>query len=96
MGIFGFLFFGLVVFLFFRSNTKRGQNFVRSYYYLMCLQKGKSVEEANYLARDIITPKSDPGFDKRLMIMAAEFAKEHTNGKQLPIINEAIASGFIK
>ena len=96
MEIFGFLFFILAGWLFLKSNTKRGQNFVRSYYFLKCLQKGKSVEEANYLARDILTLKSDPDFDKRLTQMATEFSKKNTNGKQLPVINQAVADGYVK
>ena len=87
---------GLILLLFVRANTRRGQNFIRSYYFLLCLKNGKTVEEANYLARMIATMKSDPNYDKKIMILATSFSRENFNGKQLPIINEATAKGFIK
>ena len=82
--------------LFFRANTRRGVNFVRSYYFLLCLDEGKTLEEANYLARRILTRNSNSDDDNQLMQKASDFSKESFNGKQLPIINEAILKGFIK
>jgi len=94
--IFGILFFILLGWLLFRANTNRGQNFIRSFYFLLCLDNGKTVEEANNLARNILTINSDPDNDKRLIQMATDFSKENLRGKQLPIINEAASKGFVK
>ncbi len=96
MLIFTILFFVLVIWLLVRSNSQRGKNFVRSYYFLLCLSEGQSVEESNYLARSILTLKSNPDFDKRLIQMASNFSQENFNGKQLLIIKEAALKGFVK
>ena len=86
---------GLALFIFFRANTKRGKNFVRAYYFLLCLDNGKSTQEANVLARQIATAKSNPDYDRNLIQMASKFSKENFNGKQLPIINLAVAKGYL-
>jgi hypothetical protein len=96
VAFFGVLFFLLIGFLFFRSNIKRGKNFIRAYYYLLCLKNGKTPIEANQMARDILTPNSNADFDNKISNMAVEFAKEATGGKQLPIINKAISQGYLK
>ena len=82
--------------LFFRANTRRGVNFVRSHYFLICLDEGKTLEESNYMARRILTRNSNPDDDNQLIQKASDFSKEFLNGKQLPIINEALSKEFIK
>lgn len=89
-------FFLLLGWLFLKSNTRRGITFVRSYYFLLCLDNGKAKEEANYLARKTFTRTSDPDYDRRLSKMAVSFSKENFNGKQLPVINAATLKGYIK
>lgn len=94
--IFAFvLFFVFVAWIIFRANTKRGKNFVQSFYYLSCLKSGKSAEEANRLAHNIFTPTSDTHRDRQLKKRATEFSQEKYNGKQLPVIREAASQGFI-
>lgn len=96
MKIFGILFFVLLAWLFFKSNTKRGINFVRSFYFLAMLEEGKTVEEANYMARQIATKTSDPNLDHKVFSMAELASKEYFGGKQLPIIAEAKRKGFVQ
>lgn len=96
MGYVIFVCFLIVVWLFFKKNREAGANFVRSYYYLLCLKNEKSIEDANYLARTILRSDSDPDFDLKLTQEAVTFSKNHFDGKQLPIIAEAQKRGFVK
>jgi|GEM_PF-3789897 len=89
------LFFVFVAWVIFRANTKRGKNFVQSFYYLSCLNEGKSPEEANRLAHNVLTSGSDPHEDKHLTRSASDYSQEKFNGKQLPVIRKAASEGFI-
>lgn len=54
------------------------------------------MEEATYLARQILKGGSDPDYDQRLIQMATDFSNENFGGKQLPVIQEAKNKGFAK
>lgn len=95
MIVFVIMFFVLLGWVLLRASKTRRKNFVQSFYYLSCLGKGKSTAEANNLAHNILTPKSDPKDDKRWTQRASEFSQEKFNGKQLPVIQEAASKGFI-
>ena len=89
------LFFVFVAWVIYRANTRRGKNFVQSFYYLSCLEKGKTAEEANRLAHNVLVSGSDPKRDKHLTRLASDYSQEKFNGKQLPGIQKAASKGFI-
>lgn len=80
--------------LFFRSNTKRGQTFVRATEYLMHLNCGCSADEANLFAAHLFTKHSNPDYDQKALTRAANLSRSEFNGKQLPIIQLAQEKGF--
>lgn len=77
------------------ANTNRGKNFVKSYYFLECLHMGSTVEEANRMASTLFQTWSNPDTDYDVMQRALAFSKKHHDGKQLPIISEAVKVGFV-
>ena len=89
------LFFVLVVWVIIRANSNRGKTFVQSFYYLSCLESGKSAKEANYLAHEILMAGNDPEKEKCLARKASDYAQENFNGKQLLVIRKAASKGFI-
>jgi len=95
MMVFLILFLFVLAWVLIRANINRGKNFVRSFYYLLCLKNGKSAEEANHLARGILTSISNSEDDRRLTKMASDFSQENYHGKQRPIIHKAATKGFI-
>jgi hypothetical protein len=78
------------------SVGERGKTFIRAYAYLYHLEDfGESVEQANHSASEIFTAASRSHHDHQMMIGAANYIKEKTGGKQLPVIAEARSKGFL-
>ena len=78
------------------SNGSRGLTFVRAYAYLINLEDyGNSVEQSNLFAREVCASGSNPDTDRQMMVGASNYIKEKTGGKQLPVIEEARAKGFL-
>ena len=89
------LFFVLLAWVFLRASKKKKKNFVQSFYFLSCLENGKTAEEANGLAHNLLTSGSDPKKNKRVARLASDYSQEKYNGRQLPVIQEAASKGFI-
>lgn len=96
------LIFGVAVAGYFllKGNHERGKRFVRAHYFLMKLDSGESVEEANRLAKFILTEYLNADENHQAIMRANAYtrayayAREKYNGKQLPVIAEAISRGF--
>lgn len=97
----GFIFSSLiglfkVVGIHVNSIGSRGLTFVRAYAYLIYLEDyGNSVEQSNLFAREVCASGSNPDTDRQMMVGASNYIKEKTGGKQLPVIEEARAKGFL-
>jgi hypothetical protein len=77
------------------GNVERGKTFVRAYYYLEALENhGDPPETANKVASSLFEAWSDPDVDNRVIMRAAQYAKQEHGGNQLPTIEEARAKGF--
>lgn len=76
------------------ANLDRGKNFVRAYLFLEILDMGETPEEANRIVLTLFSSVSDPDSDSNVIRRAAAYAKEHHDGKQLPVIAEAKSKGF--
>jgi hypothetical protein len=85
---------GAVAFFYWRS-VRRGKVFVRSVDFLMMLDGGSSVEEANKLSHVLLTKRSDPNIDNRAIRRASAVADAQFGGKQLPLIVLAKSKGFV-
>ena len=80
----------------FNSSAGRGVTFVRAYAYLINLEDyGNSVEQSNLFASQVCASGSNPHTDRQMMVGASNFIKEKTGGKQLPVVAEARAKGFL-
>ena len=78
----------------FLHNVKRGKTFVRAVDYLMMLDAGSSVEEANKLAAFLFSKSSNPDADNTAIHRAKALSDAHFGGKQLPLIKLARSKGF--
>ena len=77
------------------ESVRRGRRFVRAFAFLTHLDDGDDVTTANRCATSMVfTRHSDPDADRSMALRAQEFARAHTNGKQLPIIALARSKGF--
>ena len=73
-----------------------GLTFVRAYAYLINLEDyGNSVEQSNLFAIEVFASGSNPDTDRKMILGASNYIKENTGGKQLPVIEEARAKGFL-
>ena len=86
---------GLIGFLLWRSNERRGQRFTRAVHFLNELEEGATVDEANGRVARLFTKKSKPEDDVAAIHSAIDRAQWRTNGNQLPWIHEAREKGFI-
>ena len=85
---------GAVVALYWRS-VRRGKTFVRAVDYLVMLDGGASVGEANQLSQTLLTKHSNPDADNRAIHRANAVAAAQTGGKQRPLIAKAKSKGFV-
>lgn len=87
--LFVFLLIGVAGYFFFKANTARGVRTVRAYLYLMALDRGLSVQEANRVAQhDVLNGPTD------IPTAARSYVQRMYGGKQLPMIAEAERLGF--
>ena len=78
------------------SPISRGKTFVRAYYFLISVEDyGESIESANMLAATICSSGSDPNFDHQVILGAKNHIEKYHNGRQMPVIEEAMAKGFV-
>ena len=80
---------GLFVWLLLKENSRRGVKTVRAYLFMTALEDGKSVDEANEVAR--IDPKNIP---KRHIHDTMLYLNEHHRGRQGPLLKKAEAAGL--
>lgn len=86
----------VALFLWVKHTVKqRAVRFVRSYEFLCQVKDGAQPSSANGAAQMLFSKYSTPDEDERASLRASEFAKHSTGGKQLPIIAEARARGFV-
>lgn len=76
------------------SSVRRGRRFVRAADFLMILDGGSSVEEANNLSAALFTKSSNPETDRRATNRAKAVSNSQFGGKQLPLIFLAKSKGF--
>ncbi|MEX1035651.1 MAG: hypothetical protein WDZ54_06815 [Sneathiella sp.] len=81
-------------YFFFKKNTERGKRFVRAYTFLMQIDDGGNVDEANSIAAFVFSEHSNPDSDSRTIGLARSYAAAVHGGKQLPVIAEARNKGF--
>ncbi|MCC3306048.1 hypothetical protein [Sneathiella sp. HT1-7] len=81
-------------YFFFKKNTERGQRFVRAYAFLVQIDDGGNVDEANRIAANVFSKHSNPDSDSRTIGLARSYAAAVHGGKQLSVITEAQAKGF--
>lgn len=79
----------LMIWLFLKENTRRGNKTVRAYLFMKALEEGRSVEEANAAAQ--IVPKAIP---KRDIHATMAYLQEHHRGRQGPLLKKAEAAGL--
>jgi len=77
-----------------RHSINRGKRFVRATDFLMQLDAGFSVEEANDLCRLILSKKWPEDLNRQAIERANREAALHYEGKQLQLIKFATSKGF--
>lgn len=80
---------------FWQSNQRRGKRFVRAVHFLNALDHGATPAEANGIVARFFTKHSTADLDHDAIHFARNKARERTQGKQLPWINEARNKGLI-
>ena len=69
--------------------TYRGLLTVKAVWYLIYLEQGKTVDEANMIVKHM-----DVGMPQDMILFARDFARNCYGGKQLPLIEEARLKGL--
>lgn len=76
------------------QNIRRGKRFVRAVDFLMQLDGGATVAEANEGCQLILTSSWPEDLNRQAIDRANREAALHYNGKQLPLIRLAHSKGF--
>lgn len=86
------------------NNIKRGKRFIRAYVYIETLdgyiEMGNSEDKAINLANELalkgtLSKYSNADADNVLIHSAKAYANQFHDGRQLPVIKEAIRKGFL-
>lgn len=86
---------GVVGVLLWQSNQRRAKRFIRAVCFLDMVDKKVSADEANGKVARLFTIHSTPQYDDTATAFAIGMARQFTEGKQLPWINEAREKGFV-
>lgn len=84
-----FLLISFIVIVLFFILLKRGKRSVQAYVYLVLIDQGKNISEANSIALSLSNERA--GNLNRAML---ECCKTHFHGKQLPMLAYARSQGF--
>lgn len=84
----------LPAYFFYKRSQERGVRFVKAYYFLEVLSMGETVDTANQMAGGLFKDSFHVDVDRKIIISAKSYSKQHHGGKQLPVIEDARSKGF--